>query len=113
MNKIKNPVIIRNEITEEAKKIWKAVDKAADKAPDWVKRRMSEMPIGRKTYMKCANCFSEFRPVKDSWQWIELVWPHDVAFCSCQCAADYFGEQAAQIKEMKNLQDCLKGADAE
>lgn len=32
--------ILRNDSTEGGKKIWEAVERAAEKAPDWVKRHL-------------------------------------------------------------------------
>lgn len=39
---------LRDESTEEGRKIWQAIDRAADRAPDWAKERVRES-FARKT----------------------------------------------------------------
>jgi hypothetical protein len=38
--------ILRNDSTENGKKIWKAVEKAASRAPEWVKKQIQDLEGG-------------------------------------------------------------------
>lgn len=45
---------LRNESTDAAKKIWKAVDNAAAKAPTWLREKIEGAPISsekRQTFL--------------------------------------------------------------
>ncbi|MGQ9778684.1 MAG: hypothetical protein ACUVRM_02235 [Bacillota bacterium] len=39
--------MLRNESILGAKEMWRAVDRAAAKVPEWVKEKMDSIPIGR------------------------------------------------------------------
>lgn len=36
---------LRDESTSNGQQTWEAVDRAADRAPDWVKRRVEQMEL--------------------------------------------------------------------
>lgn len=38
---------LRNESTSKGKETWEAVDRAADRAPEWVKRRVQSMELNQ------------------------------------------------------------------
>ncbi|NLW45779.1 MAG: hypothetical protein GXY86_00340 [Firmicutes bacterium] len=40
-----NNGVLRNESTQEGRNIWRAVDNAAAKAPNWVKKQIEGAPI--------------------------------------------------------------------
>lgn len=47
--------MLRNESIPGAKEMWEAVDRAAAKAPEWVKKKMDSIPIGREVVAHNRN----------------------------------------------------------
>jgi hypothetical protein len=52
--------ILRNESTKEGRDIWRAVDKAASKAPEWAKHKIENAPMqtnrdGEKSHLAVSS----------------------------------------------------------
>lgn len=47
--------LLRNESTEAAREIWRAVDNAAAKAPDWLRKKIEEAPINMGNKVEFAH----------------------------------------------------------
>ena len=50
-----NNGVLRNESTQEGKNIWRAVDNAAAKAPNWVKKQIESAPISERKHSSSSS----------------------------------------------------------
>lgn len=56
--------ILRNESTEAGREMWRAVDRAASRAPEWIRQKVESAPMQTSGWVKRGESSGAFKDVR-------------------------------------------------